>query len=97
MLLLDRYEIGERATSACAAPTVWLEAMGVEGSIRQEIPCMSFHTPHGSYRYRLPWSWSSFDYRELCRLLYEQSGRALRDGEGRRAAPARRSTPTAGP
>ena len=34
---------------------------------------MSFHTPHGSARYRLPWSWSSFDYRELCRLLRQQS------------------------
>ena len=27
---------------------------------------MAFHTPHGSARFRLPWSWSSFDYRELC-------------------------------
>ena len=25
-----------------------------------------FTTPHGSVRYRLPWSWSAFDYRELC-------------------------------
>ena len=33
---------------------------------------MAFHTPHGSARYRLPWSWSSFDYRELCRELWEQ-------------------------
>ena len=72
VLLLDRYEIGERATSACAAPTPWLHAMGVEGSIRQEIPCMRFATPHGSVRYRLPWSWSAFDYRELCQLLYVQ-------------------------
>ena len=40
---------------------------GCAGAIRQEIPCMAFHTPHGSARYRLPWSWSSFDYRELCR------------------------------
>ena len=72
VLIVDRYEIGERQTSACAAPTPWLHAMGVEGSIRQEIPCMSFHTPHGSVRYRLPWSWSSFDYPELCRLLFEQ-------------------------
>ncbi len=24
-------------------------------------------------RCRLPWSWSAFDYRELCRLLYEQT------------------------
>jgi flavin-dependent dehydrogenase len=72
VLVVDRYEIGERATSACAAPTVWLEAMGVKRAIRQEIPCMAFHTPHGSARFRLPWSWSSFDYRELCRELWEQ-------------------------
>jgi len=73
VLIVDRYEVGERQTSACAAPTPWLHAMGVEGSIRQEIPHMSFHTPHGSARYRLPWSWSSFDYRELCRLLFAQT------------------------
>jgi menaquinone-9 beta-reductase len=73
VLIVDRYEIGERATSACAAPTPWLHAMGVERSIRQEIPCMGFHTPHGSVRFRLPWSWSSFDYRELCEALYEQT------------------------
>jgi menaquinone-9 beta-reductase len=72
VLVVDRYEIGERATSACAAPTPWLQAMGVERAIRQEIPCMAFHTPHGSARFRLPWSWSSFDYRELCRALWEQ-------------------------
>lgn len=33
---------------------------------------MSFHTPHGTARYRLPWSWSAFDYRTLCELLWEQ-------------------------
>ena len=72
VLVVDRYEIGERATSACAAPTQWLRAMGVERSIRQELECMSFHTPHGSARHRLPWSWSAFDYRELCLALWEQ-------------------------
>ena len=91
VLVLDRYEIGERATSACAAPTVWLKAMGVAGSIRQEIPCMRFTTPFGSFRYRLPWSWSSFDYRALCLLLWEQCGEARFETakvEGRAAAPA---------
>jgi flavin-dependent dehydrogenase len=73
VLVVDRYEIGERATSACAAPTPWLHAMGVERSIRQELACMGFHTPHGSARFRLPWSWSSFDYRELCAALWEQA------------------------
>ena len=72
VLLVDRYEIGERATSACAAPLPWLEAMGVAGAVRQELPYMGFHTPHGSVRYRLPWSWAAFDYAELCRLLFEQ-------------------------
>ncbi len=72
VVLLDRYEIGERATSACATPTPWLEALGLTAAIRQEIPAMRFATPHGAVRYRLPWSWSAFDYRELCRLLFEQ-------------------------
>ena len=76
VLVVDRYEIGERATSACAAPTPWLTAMGVERAILQELPCMAFHTPHGSARHRLPWSWSSFDYRELCLELWEQCGDA---------------------
>ncbi len=74
VLLVDRYEIGERATSACAAPTPWLHAMGVAEAISQELAHMRFTTPYGSSRYRLPWSWSSFDYRRLCELLYEQSG-----------------------
>jgi flavin-dependent dehydrogenase len=76
VLVVDRYEIGERATSACAAPTPWLQALGLERAIRQELPCMTFHTPHGSARFRLPWSWSAFDYRELCLALWEQCGSA---------------------
>ena len=76
VLVVDRYEIGERQTSACAAPTDWLRAMGVREAIRQELPCMAFHTPHGSARHRLPWSWSSFDYRTLCEELWAQSGAA---------------------
>jgi menaquinone-9 beta-reductase len=72
VLLVDRYEVGERATSACAAPLPWLEALGLTAAIRQVLPCMGFHTPHGSVRYRLPWSWAAFDYAELCRLLFAQ-------------------------
>ncbi len=76
VLVLDRYEIGERQTSACACPTPWLEALGLGASIKQELPYMSFTTPRGSVRYRLPWSWSSFDYRQLCELLWAQCGEA---------------------
>jgi flavin-dependent dehydrogenase len=73
VLMIDRYEIGERQTSACAAPTVWLEALGLESSIRQTFPDLLFHTPTRSFRWRLPWTFSTFDYRELCALLRAQS------------------------
>jgi digeranylgeranylglycerophospholipid reductase len=100
VLVVDRYEIGERATSACAAPTPWLHAMGVASAIRRELPYMTFTTPHGSVRYRLPWSWSAFDYRELCLALWAQCGDA-RFGtakvEGRAAAPAGPAAPAAAP
>jgi flavin-dependent dehydrogenase len=87
VLVVDRYEIGERQTSACAIPTPWLEPMGIRRAVRQELACMSFHTPHGSARHRLPWSWSSFDYRTLCEELWEQCGDArfeVAKVEGRR-------------
>jgi flavin-dependent dehydrogenase len=71
-LLLDRYEIGERQTSACAAPTEWLEAMGVSDSIRQTFGELVIHTPHVTTRMELPWTFSTFDYRTLCALMFEQ-------------------------
>ena len=73
VLVLDRYEIGERQTSACAAPTEWLEAMGVRDSIRQTFDTLVVHTPHTKVDFRLPWTFSTFDYRQLCRQLWEQS------------------------
>ena len=76
VLVVDRYEIGERQTSACAVPTPWIEALGLQRAARQELACMAFHTPHGSARHRLPWSWTSFDYRTLCQELWAQCGDA---------------------
>jgi flavin-dependent dehydrogenase len=73
VLVVDRYEIGERQTSACAAPTEWLRAMGLEGSMRQTFSDLVIHTPHATARMGLPWTFSTFDYRELCGLLWEQS------------------------
>ena len=74
VLVVDRHEVGTHATSACAVPMPWLEALGLESSVRQELPFMRFTTPHGSVRVRLPWSWGAFDYAELCGLLWRQSG-----------------------
>jgi flavin-dependent dehydrogenase len=70
--LIDRYEIGERQTSACAAPTRWLEALGLGASIRQTFPTLVVHTPQRHFRFDLPWTFSTFDYRELCALLHAQ-------------------------
>ncbi len=73
VLVLDRYEVGERQTSACGIPTRWLHAMGLERSARQEFSELVVHTPHGTSRFPLPWSFSTFDYPELCRLLAAQN------------------------
>jgi menaquinone-9 beta-reductase len=79
VLVVDRYEIGERQTSACAAPTDWLLALGLEASIRQTFGSLLVHTPRHTARWRLPWTFSTFDYRALCALLWEQCGPARFD------------------
>jgi menaquinone-9 beta-reductase len=73
VLLLDRYEIGERQTSACGIPTEWLRAMDLMGSHRQTFGRLVVHTPHGTARLELPWTFSTFDYPELCALLAAQT------------------------
>ncbi|MGN6665072.1 MAG: FAD-dependent oxidoreductase [Solirubrobacterales bacterium] len=70
VLLIDRYEIGERQTSACGIPTGWMRQLGLMEAERQRFDTLVLHTPHGSARYRLPWTFSTFDYRELCQLLW---------------------------
>jgi len=76
VLVLDRYEIGEKQTSACAAPTEWLERLGLAGSVRQTFPELVIHTPLKRFRWSLPFTFSTFDYRELCALLWAQCGDA---------------------
>jgi flavin-dependent dehydrogenase len=73
VLVIDRYELGERQTSACAMPTAWLAALDLMGSWRQSFDRLVVHTPFHSARWELPWSFSTFDYRELCALMWEQA------------------------
>jgi len=73
VLMIDRYEIGERQTSACGIPTEWLRVMDLMGSHRQSFGRLVVHTPHGTARLELPWTFSTFDYPELCTLLGDQS------------------------
>jgi menaquinone-9 beta-reductase len=74
VLVLDRYEIGERQTSACAAPTEWLINLGLEDSILQTFDSLLVHTPGRTARWPIGWSFSTFDYKRLCALLWEQRG-----------------------
>ena len=46
--------------------------MGLMEAERQRFDTLVLHTPHGDARYRLPWTFSTFDYRELCALLWAQ-------------------------
>jgi flavin-dependent dehydrogenase len=73
VMMIDRYEVGERQTSACGIPTVWMHALGLEDAIQQTFASLLVHTPHGTVRWELPWSFSTFDYRTTCELLREQS------------------------
>src|SRR4030081_846710 len=73
VLVIDRYELGERQTSACAMPTVWLQALDLMASLRQTFDGMLVHTPFRSSHWTLPWSFSTFDYRELCSLMWQQA------------------------
>jgi len=97
-LIVDRYEIGERQTSACAAPTGWLEAIGVEESIRQTFDTLVIHTPHTRVDFRLPWTFSTFDYRQLCAQLFAQTDAQFETAkvEGRSAGPASGEGPRLG-
>jgi flavin-dependent dehydrogenase len=73
VLIVDRYEIGERQTSACAAPTAWLEHLGLMGAVQQTFSDLVIHAPGRTLRWTLPWTFSTFDYRRICALLREQS------------------------
>ncbi len=89
VLIIDRYEIGERQTSACGIPTEWLQCLGLMDAERQRFDTLVMHTPHGTSRYRLPWTFSTFDYRELCQLLWRECDATFETAKvNGRAAPA---------
>lgn len=72
VLVIDRYEIGERQTSACAIPTAWLENLNLMPSEKQRFDSVLVHTAHGSVRLKTPWTFSTFDYQTLCDLLWSE-------------------------
>ena len=89
VLIVDRYEIGERQTSACGIPTTWLSVLGLQEAHQQTFGELVIHTPHTTVRYDLPWTFSTFDYRTLCgalaaqgRFQFETAKVQGRDGDG---------------
>jgi flavin-dependent dehydrogenase len=88
VLIVDRYEIGERQTSACGVPTLWMEALDLMDAERQRFDSLLMHTPHGDARYRLPFTFSTFDYRELCALLWRDCDARFETAKVNGRAPA---------
>ena len=88
VLIVDRYEIGERQTSACGIPTLWMEALGLMDAERQRFDSLLMHTPHGDSRYRLPFTFSTFDCRELCALLWRDCDARFETAKVNGRAPA---------
>ncbi len=72
VMIIDRYEVGERQTSACGIPTRWLEALDLQEAHQQTFGELVIHSPYTTARYDLPWTFSTFDYRTLCGLLADQ-------------------------
>ena len=88
VMIVDRYEIGERQTSACGIPTEWLRRLGLMDSERQRFDTLVMHTPHGDARYKLPWTFSTFDYREICQLLWRDCDASFETAKVHGRAPA---------
>jgi flavin-dependent dehydrogenase len=72
VMVVDRYEIGERQTSACGIPTTWLRALELQEALQQTFTELVIHAPYATVRCGLPWTFSTFDYRTLCGLLAAQ-------------------------
>ena len=94
VLVVDRYEIGERQTSACGIPTEWLRAMGLMGSHRQTFGRLVVHTPFGTSVLELPWTFSTFDYSVALRAALAPSATPTSTPPRSTDAPGTPSTPT---
>jgi flavin-dependent dehydrogenase len=70
VLVVDRYEIGERPTSACGIPTSWLRELGLIESELQRFAELVVHTPGGTTVLDLPYTFSTFNYDDVCELLW---------------------------
>jgi flavin-dependent dehydrogenase len=94
VVVVDRYEIGERQTSACAVPGPWLELLGLTDAALQEFGEIVAHTPRRTFTWALPEPFVTFDYRRLCALLAAQGDFAFETAKVEGIAPADPADPT---
>lgn len=87
VVVIDRYEIGERQTSACAVPGPWLELLGLTDAALQEFGTIVAHTPRRTFSWALPEPFVTFDYRRLCGLLAAQGDFAFETAKVEGIAP----------
>lgn len=78
VLLLDRYDIGRRPTSACGIPTDWLREMGMLGLELQRFDELVVNTPGGRIVLDLPYTFSTFNYDEMCEALWQECDATFR-------------------
>jgi menaquinone-9 beta-reductase len=88
VLIVDRYEIGERQTSACGIPTEWMRQLDLMDAERQRFDTLVVNTPHGTTRFSLPWTFSTFDYKQMCELLWRDCDAAFETAKVNGRAPA---------
>lgn len=74
VLIIDRKPIGEGQTSACGTPLGVVERLGAQEALEQVHDEIVLHFEGGSTR-RVPTRhpWATFDYRILCRLLFDRT------------------------
>jgi flavin-dependent dehydrogenase len=70
VLVLDRYAIGERPTSACGIPTDWLRALDMIEIELQRFDELVVNTPGRKTILSLPYTFSTFNYDEMCEALW---------------------------
>jgi flavin-dependent dehydrogenase len=72
VLLIDRLEIGQGQTSACATPLVLLERLGVSESVLQIHRSFHVHTPLNTFDYYPSSFYCTFDYKRFCRTFAQK-------------------------
>lgn len=73
VLVVDRLEIGDGETSASAVPLDCLERMGLTRHVEQVHREIVLHIGRRAHRMRM-FDFATFDYRGLCRDLFDRSG-----------------------